>query len=135
MNQINASENTLNQDVEIQGSIKFQNGLIFNGKINGDLNSENGSLTIGKSGIVKGNINTQKAIIEGNVEGNIYSKEKIELKSNAKVTGDIKASRLAIEEGVTFCGKCEVTPDGVKSNDLSANRNIKKAPEVELSVK
>ena len=133
MNQDNSQGNYLNHEVEINGSIRFNNKLTLEGKIEGEIDAK-GSLIIGKNGKVKGNIKAQQASIQGTVEGNISANEKVELKSNAKVIGDIKASKLAIEEGVTFCGKCEVNPEGVSAQDV-ANKFGKKIPEAELAVK
>ncbi len=48
----------------------------------------------------------------GQVSGNITAKDKIELKSTARLHGDIRAKRLTVEDGVTFVGKVEVNPAG-----------------------
>lgn len=122
-----SNENILHSEVEINGSLKFSNKLQFNGKIDGEVQST-GSLFIGKTGKITGNVKVKEAVIEGEVEGNITSEDKVELKSNAKVIGDIKAAKLAIEEGVTFCGKCEVNPQGVSMDDFQSKFS-KKAPE------
>jgi cytoskeletal protein CcmA (bactofilin family) len=50
--------------------------------------------------------------IMGQVNGNITAKDKIELKSTARLHGDIRAKRLTVEDGVTFVGKVEVNPAG-----------------------
>ena len=52
-------------------------------------------------------------MVRGKVNGNINAKEKIEIKAKAEVFGDIRATKLAIEEGVTFVGKTEVNPNKV----------------------
>jgi cytoskeletal protein CcmA (bactofilin family) len=52
-------------------------------------------------------------VVRGKVNGNIAAKEKIELKAKTEMFGDIRASKLAVEEGVTFVGKTEVNPNKV----------------------
>jgi cytoskeletal protein CcmA (bactofilin family) len=103
-------------DVEIKGTIKFSNLLKMNGKFEGDLITTEGDVIVGKTGVVKANIKVKNAIIEGKVDGNVTATEKIELKEKAQLTGDLKARKLSIEEGVLFVGKCNVNPDGFKIN-------------------
>ena len=107
-----ASKNVLNSDVEIKGSIKFAGELTFEGKLDGDINTE-GTLSLGDSAVINGNIAAQSVVVRGKVNGNINAKEKIEIKAKAEVFGDIRATKLAIEEGVTFVGKTEVNPNKV----------------------
>jgi cytoskeletal protein CcmA (bactofilin family) len=99
------------EDIEITGNIKSASQIQFDGKLNGDLNCV-GSAMLGKSAIVKGNIMAESVIIAGSISGNITAKDRIEMKSTAKVQGDIRAKRLTVEDGVTFIGKSEVNPAG-----------------------
>jgi cytoskeletal protein CcmA (bactofilin family) len=104
------SRNTLNADVEIKGSLKFAGELSFDGKLDGDINSE-GALTLGDEAVVKGNINANSVVVRGKINGNITAKEKIDIKARTELFGDIRAAKLVIEEGVTFVGKTEVNPN------------------------
>ncbi len=112
MADINSNKNTLSRDVEIKGSIKFQNELVIDGKIEGEITSE-GNLTVGENSEIKGEIRTKNVTVLGRVNGNITVTERCELKGKAQLVGDLKAARLVIEEGATFVGKSEVTPNKV----------------------
>ncbi len=105
-------KNILSSDVEIKGSLKFANELTIDGKIEGEITSD-GDLTIGENADVDGEIKTKSVIVYGKVNGNITVQERCELKSKAQLIGDLKAARLVIEEGATFVGKSEVTPNKV----------------------
>ena len=59
------------------------------------------------------------ACIEGAVHGNITAKDRIEMKSTARVTGDIRAKRLSVEDGVMFVGRSEVNPSGSPISDVA----------------
>ena len=126
----NNSKNVLAADVEIKGNLKFAGELTFEGKLEGEINSE-GVLTLGETAVINGNINAQSVIVRGKVNGNISAKEKIEIKAKSEMFGDIRAARLAIEEGVTFVGKTEVNPNKVTPLPLPA-RTVEnsKAPEL-----
>jgi len=72
-----------------------------------------GVLNLGDSAVVNGNINAQTVVVRGKITGNIHAKEKIEIKAKTELFGDIRATKLVVEEGVTFVGKTEVNPNKV----------------------
>jgi cytoskeletal protein CcmA (bactofilin family) len=108
----NAAKNVLNSDVEIKGNLKFAGELTFEGKLDGEVQTD-GLLNLGDSAVITGNINAQSVVVRGKVNGNINAKEKIEIKAKAELFGDIRATKLVVEEGVTFVGKTEVNPNKV----------------------
>ena len=97
MTTTNSSKNVLGADVEIKGNIKFTGELAFDGKLDGEVQTD-GVFTLGDGAVINGNIN---------------AKEKIEIKNRAELFGDIRATKLVIEEGVTYVGKTEVNPNKV----------------------
>ncbi len=105
----NDSKNVLGPDVELKGTLKFSGELTFDGKIEGDILSE-GSLSLGDNAVVKGNIAVNAVVLRGKINGNVTAKEKIDIKTRTELFGDIRASRLVMEEGVTFVGQTEVNP-------------------------
>lgn len=106
------SKNVLNSDVEVKGTLKFSGELTFDGKLDGDINSD-GTLNLGDNAVVKGTLDVGSVVVRGKITGNIIAKDKIELKVKTELFGDVRASKLVIEEGVTFVGKTEVNPNKV----------------------
>lgn len=106
-----APQSVISSEVEITGAIKSSGSVRIDGKLDGELQCS-GDAIIGKSASIKGNLAVNSVSIEGNIQGNIVAKDRIEMKSTARVTGDIKAKRLSVEDGVTFIGKSEVNPSG-----------------------
>ena len=98
-------------EVEISGTIKCAGPVRIDAKLEGDLTC-GGDAVIGKSATIKGNLTVNSIIVEGAIIGNITAKDRIEFKSSAKITGDIKGKRLAVEDGASFIGKSEVNPSG-----------------------
>jgi len=111
-----SSKNILTNDVQVKGTINFESELIFDGKIEGEIVSDAGNLTLGKNAEVHGEVRTKSVIVHGSVTGNITVTERAELKASSQLTGDLKATRIVIEEGATFIGKSEVTPNKPVSN-------------------
>jgi cytoskeletal protein CcmA (bactofilin family) len=105
------TQSVIAADVEITGTVKSSGNVRIDGKLDGELNCE-GDATIGKEAKIKGNLSVSSVTIEGTVNGNIAARDRIEMKSSARVTGDIRSKRLSVEDGVTFIGKSEVNPSG-----------------------
>ncbi|RKX31935.1 MAG: polymer-forming cytoskeletal protein [Verrucomicrobia bacterium] len=105
------TQSLIHSQVEITGTVKTEGSLRIDGKLKGDLEC-GGDAVIGKSARIEGNLVVNSVSVAGQVNGNITARDRIEMKSSAKVTGDIKAKRLAVEDGVTFIGRSEVTPTG-----------------------
>ena len=103
-------DTTLGEGVVFKGELTFKKLLRIDGQFEGDLVSD-GKLSVGPTGVVKSNIRMKEAIIEGKVEGNITVTERLELRGNAEVIGDIKAKLISIDEGVSVIGHIAVTPD------------------------
>lgn len=97
----------LSSDVEIKGQVRFTNDLVVDGKVEGEINSD-GSLTVGENARVRAEIRTRSVVIYGKVHGNITVADRVELKANAELVGDIVAATLSIEAGAIFVGKSTV---------------------------
>ncbi|HUJ10467.1 MAG TPA: polymer-forming cytoskeletal protein [Verrucomicrobiae bacterium] len=104
-------QSVISNDIEITGTIKGSGSLRIDGKLEGELHC-GGDAIIGKSAQIKGNIVVTSVSIEGSINGNVTAKDRIEMKSTARVTGDIRAKRLSVEDGVTFIGRSEVNSSG-----------------------
>ena len=86
--------NFLASGIEIKGTIRFQNDMHIDGKIEGEIISDKGKVTIGETAQIKGDITAGDVRIYGNVEG--------------KVTSDMKTRSLAMEEGAHLLGRTEI---------------------------
>lgn len=119
-------ETTLGEGVFFKGQLNFKTLLRIDGKFEGELISD-GKLIIGPSGVVKSNVKLREAIIEGYLEGNMEVKERVELRGEAQVRGDIRTKFLSVDEGVTIVGCVEVSPkDEAESNTENEHSNNKK---------
>lgn len=100
-----AVRNILGQGTVIKGDIELQGDFRIDGNLFGNISSQ-GRIVIGNTGVVEGNINCANADISGKVTGNILTADLTTLKASAVVTGELTTSRLAIEVGAVFNGKC-----------------------------
>ncbi len=99
--------NVLASGIEITGSIRFSNDMIIDGKIEGEIISEKGRVTIGENALIKGNVTAGDVKVFGKVEGKITG-DRCELKAKSRLDGDIKAKMFSMEEGAQLSGRTEI---------------------------
>ncbi len=99
--------NVLAQGIEIIGTIRFQNDMHIDGKIDGEIQSDSGKVTIGELADIKGNIQAGEVHVYGRVEGNVRS-TRCHLNERAVITGDITTTVLSMDEGARLSGRAEI---------------------------
>lgn len=107
------THNVLNQDVTVEGILRFTDDLLVDGQVVGEITSD-GTLTVGSNAVIRAGesnkvaISTKSAIIQGKVTGDVVVTDRVELASTAELVGDVTAARIAIQEGAVFVGHCMV---------------------------
>jgi len=96
----------LSNDIQIEGDLNCDSDLIFDGSITGNIRSKS-SLTIGQNATVKGDLEADKAVIEGRVEGNGKFKT-CRLSPTSDISGSVTTVSLQMEEGASLDGQCKV---------------------------
>ena len=99
--------NVLASGIEIIGSIRFQNDMHIDGKIDGEIQSDSGKVTIGEMADIKGDIRAGEVHVYGHVEGNVKS-DRCHLSKNAIINGDITTGVLSMDEGARLSGRAEI---------------------------
>ncbi len=98
---------TIGNAVKIVGRIFTNEDLCVDGDIEGTIESQESSITIGPQGRIQASIHAREVVILGQVQGDVEASIKVDLRKNAKLVGDITASRVSIEEGAFFKGKID----------------------------
>ncbi len=101
-------DTVMGEDIDFSGSLSFSDPLMIKGKFSGDVKAS-GVLYIEADAYVNANISAGSVLIRGEVIGDIEANESVLLFSTAKVTGDIVAPRVKMENGCFFSGKCHMT--------------------------
>jgi cytoskeletal protein CcmA (bactofilin family) len=106
----NESTNKINMisvGTTIEGSISSSENIRFDGNLVGNL-STRGKVFVGQTGKINGEIRCKNCEVEGVIDGKVVVEELLSLRSMAKVYGEIKTGKLAIEPGAVFTGKCDM---------------------------
>jgi cytoskeletal protein CcmA (bactofilin family) len=101
----------IGKSVVLKGEVSGSENLYVDGEVEGTIELR-GSLTIGPHGRVRADIRARDVIIRGKLEGNITDCERAELKQGAVVAGDIRTSRIVIDDGAQFAGKISTSREG-----------------------
>ncbi len=103
-------ETVLKPGTVLEGTLKFHAPLKICGHFRGIIESE-AVLYIDSTAYIEADISTRVAVVSGTVHGNITASEKIEILPGSRISGDLKAARIKIADGVEFEGKCKMVRD------------------------
>jgi cytoskeletal protein CcmA (bactofilin family) len=103
----------LGPDASFKGELTFEKGMRLHGKFDGTINTP-GRVHVSKEAKMQANVDAGAVIVEGDVHGNLSANDRIELKQTARYEGDLRASRLVVDEGAILVGHVTVGPDAVK---------------------
>jgi len=87
----------------IRGELQGQEDLVIEGTVEGTITMEK-NLTIEEGGKIKANIETETITVRGEVVGDLVARDKISVHRGARITGDMKAPRIEIEDGAYYKG-------------------------------
>jgi cytoskeletal protein CcmA (bactofilin family) len=95
-------------DPELDGELSFKDLLRINGHVRGKVQSERGTLIVADAATVDAQIEVAVAIISGEVNGDVFARERVELGHGAVINGNISTPLLSIKPGATFHGDCRM---------------------------
>ena len=115
---------TIGKSVTVKGEISGAESLFIDGKVEGSINLAGNRVTIGRNGQVAANIIAREIIVLGKVRGNCQASDRLDIRSEGSLTGDVIAARISIEDGAFFKGGIDIRKSGnaaepVKSGTVS----------------
>ena len=104
----------IGKSVVIKGELNGSEDLTIEGHVEGKIELRDHVLTIGPNGKIKAELNAKSIVVLGEVIGNVTATEKVDIRENGSVEGDITAPRVAIAEGAHFRGSVDMQNKGGK---------------------
>src|SRR5947207_4152561 len=98
---------TIGAAMSIKGEIRAREELVVDGEVEGLLESQS-LITVGPSGKVKANIQAREVVIYGSVRGNVEVSEKLAIREQGSLIGDIKSAGISIDDGAYFKGSIDI---------------------------
>lgn len=99
----------LGKSVMIKGQIISREDLTIDGEVEGTVELQEHRLTVGPNGKVQAGIKAREIVVLGAIHGNVEATDKIDIRKDAKLVGDIKTARIVIEDGAYFKGSIDIT--------------------------
>jgi cytoskeletal protein CcmA (bactofilin family) len=107
---------SIGKAVKVVGQIFSREDLYVDGEVEGTVEALEHKLTIGPNGTVRATIKAREVVALGAIHGNVEATDKIEIRKDAKLTGDIRTARIIIEDGAYFKGSIDIVkPEPVKA--------------------
>jgi cytoskeletal protein CcmA (bactofilin family) len=108
---------TIGKSLIVKGEVSGSESLYIDGKVEGAINLPGNRVTVGRNGQVAANITAREVVVLGKVRGNVHASDRVDIRSEGSLTGDVAAARISIEDGAFFKGGIDIRkPGDGKSN-------------------
>ncbi|MBM62021.1 MAG: cell shape determination protein CcmA [Acidobacteria bacterium] len=117
---------TIGKSIVIKGDVTGSENLTIDGKVEGKIELKQHLLTIGQYGRIQAEVFAKSVVVLGEVAGNIRASEKVAIRDNGTVEGDIVAPRVAIAEGARFRGGIDMQQNAQSKADTKSGSDSRK---------
>jgi len=106
---------TIGKGLFVKGEITGSESLFIDGKVEGSINLPGNRVTVGRNGQVASSINAREIVILGKVRGNVSATDRVDIRAEGALTGDVAAARISIEDGAFFKGGIDIRKPDAKT--------------------
>src|SRR5216684_3356349 len=125
-----ADQATIGKSLVIKGEVTGSESLYIDGRVEGSINLAGNRVTIGRNGVVSANINAREIVVLGKVRGNLTASDRVDIRSDGSLTGDVVAARISIEDGAFFKGGIDIRKAGkTDAKPEDAPKSVSTVPE------
>src|SRR5580658_1992221 len=103
---------TIGKSLVVKGELSGSESLYIDGKVEGAINLPGNRVTVGRNGQVAANIVAREIVVLGKVRGNCQASDRVDIRSEGSLTGDVVAARISIEDGAFFKGGIDIRKPG-----------------------
>jgi len=107
---------SIGRSLTIKGEISGAESLYIDGRIEGTINIPDHRVTVGRNGNVTADVNAREVVIMGKVHGNVICSDRLDIRSEGSVTGDVVVQRISVEDGAILKGSVQVQASNEKKN-------------------
>jgi cytoskeletal protein CcmA (bactofilin family) len=113
---------TIGKSLVIKGEVSGSESLYIDGRVEGSINLAGNRVTIGRNGVVNANIIAREIVVIGKVKGNLQASDRVDIRNEGSLTGDVVAQRISIEDGAFFKGGIDIQKPGSRANGKSEEK-------------
>src|SRR6476660_10296573 len=112
---VNSQEQaTIGKSLVIKGEVTGSESLYIDGRVEGSVNLPGNRVTVGRNGQVQANINAKEVVVLGKVKGNVTASDRVDIRNEGSLGGDVVCQRISIEDGAWFKGSIDIRKPGAK---------------------
>ncbi len=100
--------NNIGKAVRVEGKIISREDIYVDGQVEGSIESPESKVTIGPNGRVKATVSAREVVIIGAVQGDVTATDKVDIRKDAQLEGNIGSARISIEDGAIFKGSIDI---------------------------
>jgi cytoskeletal protein CcmA (bactofilin family) len=119
----------IGRSLVIKGEVSGAESLFIDGRVEGTITFADNRVTIGRNGNVAANITAKEVVIMGKVTGNVECSDRLDIRSEGMLSGDVITHRISVEEGAILKGGVEVRNPEAKNQKTQNQQNQAKAVE------
>ena len=101
---------TIGRTVVIKGEVSGNESLYIDGRVEGSVTFKDHRVTVGRNGVVQANISAREVVIMGKVTGNVECSDRVDIRSEGTLTGDVVSARISVEDGAMLRGSVQLNP-------------------------
>ncbi|ADW67518.1 bactofilin family protein [Granulicella tundricola] len=120
---------TIGKSLIVKGELSGSESLYIDGKVEGAINLPGNRVTVGRNGQVAANIMAREIVVLGKVRGNCHASDRVDIRSEGSLTGDVIAARISIEDGAFFKGGIDIRKPGAGDAKPAATPAAAEKPE------
>ena len=101
----------------IKGEVTGSESLYIDGRVEGSINLPGNRVTVGRNGVVAANVTGREIVVQGKVRGNMTASDRVDIRNEGSLTGDVVAQRISIEDGAYFKGGIDIRKPGKEGKE------------------
>src|ERR1700694_4328190 len=120
---------TIGKSLVIKGEVTGSESLYIDGRVEGSIHLPGNRVTVGRNGVIAANITAREAVILGKVRGNVSATDRVDIRNEGSLTGDVIAQRISIEDGAFFKGGIDIRKPNVNEKPQAVETPAAVTPE------
>ena len=118
---------SISKGLSIKGEITGTESLFIDGKVEGSISIPGNRVTVGKNGNVTASISAREIVVLGKLKGNVNATDRVDIRAEGALTGDVAAARISIEDGAFFKGGIDIRKPDSKPTAVPSSEHAKVA--------